>query len=682
MDLFISDPTLEFERPKTAAVQLDEDPSMWPKQILQELFRSVPETSEYVPRVVMVKVDKEQGFGLGAVVITSSTDSAMSTTGGGVQSQQALVPVVVKQNMLQPLDLLMTKNKMRPLTGDRLREALFRPSTFELMTKDWGDQSLYNLFYPPGRSENDFASGVSTTSTAGGGTTIHGPGMKYSALLDTIAPTLTQQDLNKLAEEIQTDPALRKQMTENESFRVAVTKLASYDGQLLSSADSLFEKVEAMLPKHVIQVGYDEGQSAYWIKTACRKYAYQVKPKFMDRKAFLKVAGEEVAQKVDTEGTVTVSQQNQAEGPIDVEASEWEVVDKPGIYKVMTEKGKEMMGWVIPNLLDMDGTRLPMVVFTNGTSAMIQDQVVGSRIAEGVNLPDGPPKGTGVFYMAGANGVDATVPVSVVGSEAGMDGAEVYHVKTVMGGEFKLKMVAGLKKFMPDQGDGMVMIPGSAKFMKLDEETQIPLVSEPSALTKTSAHVLSPKIHVYSDGLLYGLRYENLPKLASVYPANNLGYDEATFVLCLAGADPTEAHTALTKASSYRQNTTLIRLHDVRPAREVLDDVVAKGEKTASAVKELRRHLLKEAAVLPDIQTVDTVLSLNFINPENVRMYVSHLPYLDRALSMVCELTLASRLGLNEVPEFAAARACRALNEVIQGLKALALREVDESAAA
>jgi hypothetical protein len=63
-------------------------------------------------------------------------------------------------------------------------------------------------------------------------------------------------------------------------------------------------------------------------------------------------------------------------------------------------------------------------------------------------------------------------------------------------------------------------------------------------------------------------------------------------------------------------------------------------------------------------------------------MYVSHLPYLDRALSMVCELTLASRLGLNEVPEFAAARACRALNEVVEGLKALALREVDESAAA
>jgi hypothetical protein len=146
MDLFISDPILEFEHSKTASVQLDEDPSMWPREVLQELFRSVPEASEYVPRVVMVKVDKEQGYGLGAIVITSSTDSSMSTTGGGVQTQQALVPVVVKQNMLQPLDLLMTKNKMRPLTGDRLREALFRPSTFELMTKDWGDQSLYNLF--------------------------------------------------------------------------------------------------------------------------------------------------------------------------------------------------------------------------------------------------------------------------------------------------------------------------------------------------------------------------------------------------------------------------------------------------------------------------------------------------------------------------------------------------------
>jgi hypothetical protein len=39
---------------------------------------------------------------------------------------------------------------------------------------------------------------------------------------------------------------------------------------------------------------------------------------------------------------------------------------------------------------------------------------------------------------------------------------------------------------------------------------------------------------------------------------------------------------------------------------------------------------------------------------------------------------LASRIGLTELPEFAAARAVRALDDVIQGLRALSLREVQE----
>ncbi|RLA42206.1 MAG: hypothetical protein DRQ64_00015 [Gammaproteobacteria bacterium] len=747
MDLFISEPELTFERTKQAAVQLDEDPSMWPRQILQELFRQVPEASEYVPRVVMVKTDKEQGYGLGALVIASTTDSSMSTTAGGVEAKQALVPVIIKQNMLQPLDLLMTKNKMRPLTGDRLREALFRPSTFELMTKDWGDQSLYNLFYPPGRSENDFGSGVGTTASGGGASSVFGGGIKHSAderdigtavgaglgavpglvhqyrnpglkgfgiqvagmgagaiagqlagakiqkmkreeraaqekqssLLSTIAPTLTQQDLDKLSSDIQAEPAVQQQMVANPSFRQAVSKLAAYDGQLLSSADSLFQKVESAMPTHVMQMGYDDAQGTYWVKTACRSYARQVERVSMSRGDFLKIAGPEVAQKVDTEGTVTVAAPNQ-DSDIEVDSSSWDVVEESGVYKVMTETGKEMMGWVIPNLLDMDGTRLPMSVFTNGTAATVQDVVAGSRIALGINLPDDVPKGTGIFYMAGPHGVEATVPVTVSGREAGTDGAEVYHVTTVMGGEHRLKMVPGLKKLMADQGNGEVMLPGTAKFLSMDQEIQTPLVSEPSGVNKTAGYYASPRARVYSDGSHFGFDLENLPKLASVFPTQNLSYDDATFLLCLAGVEPLQAHQALKKTAAHLSHDGFSGLYDVRPATEMMDAALEEGTKVAAATKSLRRHLIKEASVLPDIQTVDSVLSLGFINPENVRMYVGHLPYLDRALSSVCELTLASRLGLNEVPEFAAARACRALNEVIEGLKGLALREVDESA--
>lgn len=689
MDLFITEPELTFEpATKVAAVQLDEDPSMWPKGVLSELFRQVPEASEYVPRVMMYQTDDEQGYGFGAIVISSMTDSAMGTTNPQVVSKkQVLIPVIIKGNMLQPLDLLMTKNKMYPLTGSRLREALFRPSTFELMTKDWGDQSLYNLFYPPGRAENDFASGVSVTASGNSPSAIYGAGMKYSSidypgLLTLVAPTINKPDLEKLSEEIAADPALKRALHQNVSFMQAVAKLAEAEPHATADAGELFKKAEAIIPTHVAQFGYDDLRGEYWVKTASRDYAYRKDPVFMSRKDFLKFAGEDVAQKVDSEGTTTVSRPNESAVPFDMDASEWDVAEHPGVYRVQTKDGHELLGWVFPQLIDMDGHRIPMAAFTNGAAAAIQDQIVGSWVGAGYSLPTHEPVDTGIFYMRGPSKLDATVPVTIVGREAGTDGAEVFHVKTLTGGEYRLKLVPGLRKMIAAQGDDLVMLPEGTKFMRLENETPVDLQDNLGMVTKTAEFSAGPRVRVWSDGVRYGLGFEEMPKMAQLFEESNVTRDEAAFALCLAGVDPLQAETALTKAASQLDGTTFVGVSDVRLAAEVVVPSLQEGQKLASAAHELRRHLVKEAAVLPDIQTVDSVLSLGFINPENVRVYVGHLPYLERALTMVCELTLASRLGLSEVPEFAAARACRALNEVCEGLRALALREVDESASA
>ena len=772
MDLFISEPELSFERPKTASVQLDEDTSMWPKGILSELFRQVPDASEYVPRVMMYQVDEEQGYGFGAIVISSVTDSAMGTSDpGSVQKKQVLIPVIVKQNMLMPLDLLLTKNKMYPLTGSRLREALFRPSTFELMTKDWGDQSLYNLFYPPGRAENDFASGVSVTSSGNSPSAVYGAGMKYSSvdhtrapslpqnvplhlaelldpheqarqdyigykqhgakndpakwkkrfqefekedkalhavasqvnsgkmdiqdaaraweakrmqhkkasLLELVAPTINKPDLDKLAADIEADPALKRALSVNPSFLEAVSKLAGAEPHALEDASVLFKRAEEVIPTHVAQFGFDDLRGEYWAKTASRGYAYRKDPVYMDRKSFLKFAGEDVAQKVDSEGTVTVSRPSGSAEPFDMDASEWVVAERPGVYRVQTKNGIELIGWVFPQLIDMDGTRVPMAAFTNGAAAAIQDQVVGAWVGAAYSIPSHEVSGTGIFYMAGPGGVDATVPVTILGREAGMDGAEVIHIKTLLGEEYRLKMVPKLRKMMAAQGDDLVMLPDAAKFLKLEQESPVDLQDNPGMVTKTAEMTAGPRIRVWSDGVLYGLGFEEMPKMAQLFPTTNVSRDEAAFALCLAGVDPVGAQTALTKAASLLDDTTFVGVSDVRLAAELVRPAQEEGQKLAAEAHQLRRYLLKEAAVLPDIQTVDSVLSLGFINPENVRVYVGHLPYLERALTQVCELTLASRLGLSEIPEFAAARACRSLNETCEGLRALALREVDES---
>jgi hypothetical protein len=686
MEMFLSEPELTFAPPtKVASAQLDENPQAWSRQILTELFRQVPESSEYTPQVLLSKVDEAQGYALGVIVIANTTDTALSAVRPSSGARKVLVPVVVKNHMLCPLDLIMTMTgKMLPLNGARLRQALFRPETFELITEDWGDTSLYNMFYPPGRSDNDFGAGISQGAdggTAGAVSMIQGPGMKLSAvgtrfeMLDAIAPTLLAPDLERVPRVVEETPGLFKAACENLVFLAGLQKLAAAEPTAAADATGLYKTAFDAFPTHVIQMGYSSSHDAYWVKTASRDAFYHRKPALLSRGEALKFAGEEVIHKIDTDGTVTVSASDGDASGESVVDSRWSVVETPGIYKVKTIHGKELTGWVLPHLIDLDGTKVPMAVFTNGSQAMVQDQIVGARVGSGVDLPAAPAKGTGVFYCSGPGGVVATVPVLVLGAEGEMSGGDSYLVRSITGGESKVRLVPGLKKIVATGGE--FHVPDTAKFLPLDKEGAVALCARVDELSKTSAARLEPKITVYGgDGDEFSLRFEHLPKLASQFPVRQ-DYETAVFALCLAGCSPKTAHTKLAEASTGG-TLSVTGVFDLSLAA----DIVRETRKTASAdsqqVTSLRRYLVKEASTLPDVMTVDAVLSLGFINSENVRMFVSRIPYLEKALSMICEMLLASRLGLNEVPEYAAARATRAVDDTIQGLKALSLREVEE----
>jgi len=81
--------------------------------------------------------------------------------------------------------------------------------------------------------------------------------------------------------------------------------------------------------------------------------------------------------------------------------------------------------------------------------------------------------------------------------------------------------------------------------------------------------------------------------------------------------------------------------------------------------------LSKEASALVDTASVDSVLALNFLNPENVETFVEHIPELEAASKKVASLVLASQIGLQSIPKTAAVRTMFALEDVITGLKSL-----------
>lgn len=665
---------------KVAAVPLDEDPSKWSSQILQELFRQAPDTSEYNPQVVMLRQDPEQGFALGVVVISGQTDSSLSNAGNQQPtSKKALVPIIIKNGELCPLDLIMTQDrKLYPLTGVRLREALFRPNTFDMMTDDQGDQSLYSMFYPPGRSGNSPGSGFGGSAGDSVGY-VYGPGMKQASkvamkdsILMAIAPTLSQHDLDALSEKVAALP----DMASNPAFLTVLANLAEFDGRLMTVADAdlLMDKAAGYAGVDVAQFGWD-GET-YWMKQASRSL-YALHRDDLSRGELLKLAGKEVVDKVDAEGTVTVAEPAVDTAPMNTSADQWAVIEKAGIYKVRSG-GNDLVGWVIPSLIDFDGTRIPMAVFTNGAVAAVQGEIVGVKVADpGLGLPEAKPEGSGLFYVMVPGGIEATVPMKIMGAEASMDGSNTFHAVSLTGQPVRIKLVEGLKAMIP--GAEEVSLPATARFLPLNNEAPVPLVDDVEAVKQAS--MAQPHIEIRHGGDIVDMTFHGLPGFSASTP-KVASIDDAIFTLCAAGMSPPAAHEIVKHASRTMRTEHVIGVHDVRPVASFMADI----EKTASAkvaqVRELRRDLVKEASILPDIQTVDSVLSLNYLNPENIRVYVGKLPYLDKALNTVCELTIFSRLGMSEVPEHASARAARALDDVVQGLKGLAMRSADDPGAA
>ena len=70
-----------------------------------------------------------------------------------------------------------------------------------------------------------------------------------------------------------------------------------------------------------------------------------------------------------------------------------------------------------------------------------------------------------------------------------------------------------------------------------------------------------------------------------------------------------------------------------------------------------------------NVDSVDSVLALNFVNPENVSTFLEHLPDLEKASTKLAALVLATQLGLQSVPKTAAVRAMFALEDVIIGVR-------------
>lgn len=686
MQLFVQE-GLRFE--KVASAELEEDATQWPRQVLTELFRVLPEISEYEPDVRFIKSNEEQGYALGVIVVTNTTNTALATQNPGTTAQPtALIPIIVRNGRLSPLDMLMSvSGRMYPLTVDRLREVLYRPESFELLTDDWGDSALAHFFQPPGSGSGLAGPSLGGSGLGGGVSYMYGPGLKQASdvgsVLDAIRGTILEPDLQaftrQLNEEVLPGAVL------NPAMVMSLQKLAASPLVTEDTAAQYYAVLDELYPAQVVQMRWDPAVGAYHCKTAHRETG-TVHSSYLSRGDFLRFAGEKVAATVDAEGGALAAT---ASGRAVIVSSgtgdQPRILDNCGSYRVFDAvTGRSHTGLGFSYLISAQGDRVPIMLFCNADGARVQDQIVGSpdwsTPSSGRDVPHEPVKGQGCFVIALDSGgpPQATVPVRVLGSISDRQ-ATRYNVVDLTGEEFTIVLQRGTAAILAFPERGELLLPYNAGFVSTEVELP-PLASEgPDAENSKvgAAGILDGRIVVSSvvgdqlDG--YRVHFRNLPKLAALHGTDITDFETTVFTLSVAGLDADTACAAMRKVAMAGRCE--LRAVDLGGSPEVDTHKLAE---TAAALRALRPGLLKEAAALPDTMTVDAVLALDFINSENVRTFIGMIPQLEKALNKICELVFASRLGQTEIPESAAARAARGLNDTIRGLKSLALRQIEE----
>ena len=499
---------------------------------------------------------------------------------------------------------------------------------------------------------------------------------KTSSVLLAIAPTISERDVEAFTEKVASDPTLIAGFNRSGVAPLLIevfenTKRASADERLLALA----EKIEPTVITFQKLPGGD-----FLVKSANVHAFVQDKlaaGEVVPGQEAAQAIGPEQAQAMQPGQTATATsepvepEQEEAPDPMaQPEESDSKVIEEFGEYLVQDTMGNRLLGWVFPQVLAWDESfsPQPIALFTNGSAYALQDAIAGELVGKGTTMPSDAPRGDGVFYTTQNGKASCTAPIMIGSSMAGPDGLPRFVGTDVFGNQIQVSQTEGLK--VPQRiTDAEYAVPDSWKFMRLNNQTQ--LVPDPVQMNKAASVRRSQnEVTMFYNGGYNIVGGCGLDKIATSF-RYDLDPVSAEFMLGLLGVDGATAKVKVAEARR-KGNIKLAGLKSIT----LLSERFSESTKTASALlKEfpnLKRDLIKEAASMQDEGTVDNLLALNFINPENLETFISYMPELEQTSEKLAEMLLFSYLGMKELPEGAIERGMKNLEEVLVGLKAAA----------
>jgi hypothetical protein len=631
--------------------QLTNDTEAWPEEIITKLKERVPEVNGMNAVVKFMKLDEETGTATGSILVTNAKKSAV-------------VPLIIKDFAMYPLDIFIVDNKLLPLTPDFFKAAFLNTDAFAKLEEyptyagmgRFEDGNLWNVTYPPSLGRYAYAS-------AG------------YPVLDIISSTVSGADLKK---ELLADTASALRFHKHGHAEV-IKKVANLQpvnmNEFSQAADNLIQRNIVMLKK--------EGPHKYSLLSNSDKVfapqITQIKPtEFKPYMTAISATVGDDMNEVDMGGEKIVyieqalpNDQVYLEKGLDVQA---EIASEYGNFVVKKKNGVEVEGIVIPKVIGFDMDVLPMKIFIGKTMSTMQTEIAGVRLQNGnFELPfDVPAPGqTGCFvYMHGPKNGLATVPVTIRHVTDWMGDLKL-AAHDLLGKEVKIKMSCGMELERIALVNGEYVLPKRMKWVPMEgffEVSNSPV--DYAVKTAGTVKTANPVKLIKTSSTSYSIKGADKYAQAIGWDKTNLEPYQAKFLLASLGAS-NEKVASILKTAGERGFVTIHGLRSPLTKQEKIAKAVPTAKKMLKVANDLKSNLVKAASYVENSQTVDALLALNFVNPENIGMLVSKVPSFKAAISHLASCLIASRIGMKEIPEQSVSSAMTRLIEVVNGLETL-----------
>lgn len=673
-NLFATEPRL----PSTQGYKMPENVEKWAEVLTTTLREQYPDVGKLPITVEFKKRDDQTGTAVGALHVVD------------VQSERSMfVPFIIRRWQLSPLDVWMESKSqaVHPMRKDTIKEVFFSPRMADgLDTRPtdstgqyFNDPSMWTSTYPPLQGRYSYAS-------AG-----------YQ-LLDQISDQMAPQHLEEFRAVLRQQPLTLLEF-EKHGHQELIKKLAAKAGSGKVNTQDLVASAAKLIPTSVISVRR-EGGDKYSLLSASESLFDLSDTVRMGRDDCLKflsaITGkaDDILHDVDQSGEkMLVVKKAPADSVYlyDLEEVTAEPATEFSCYTVKGRNGVDLTGVVIPSVVSFEGAVLPEKLFVSKTHAAFQRHIAGVKQPTAPQMKDLMKPGdirvgqTGAFMFADSGKIIATEPVTI---------------KAVVDSGYELIAVR-----LRDGKKIVICRSGSDVISKRDPKAEHSLVREKGNVVKFDVHAF---VETQPDRFMIPTRMVWMPleDLADVSStpaewleksaASRLETDPAVVkwtgaVFKFAGAGLPEIEhrergaavllanlgvpvekVAAVMATAKRKGSTRVhgaaRLIAKVAWQQQAAEKFAVLEKNADA---LRRNLVKAASEVDDKQTVDAMLSLNFLTPQTMAKFLAYRPAFERAADMLAELVMAARLGLKDVQEGALVPAMHQLCDVNEQLKRL-----------